>query len=151
MDKLYTVDDIAQMTMMTSRTIRNYIKDGILKGRKIGGQWRFTEEDIKNLMNNGTYKVDYSSTLKQDILDFIDGTNDFVKGDLQACTIVDLYQDTDIVDEKQKKLLEFINSHSDMPNNWMSFSSEYIESESKTRIVIFGQPMYLIEVLKILE
>ena len=151
MEKLYTVDDIAKMTMMTSRTIRNYIKDGILKGKKIGGQWRFTEGDVKNLMDSGTYQVEHFSNLKQDILDFIDGVNDFVKGEIQSCTIVDLYQEKDVVIGKLEKLMEFINSHTDTLNNWMSFSSEYIESESKTRVVIFAQPKFLIEAMKILE
>ena len=150
MEKLYTVDDIAQMTMLTSRTIRNYLKDGTLKGRKIGGQWRFTEDDVKNLMESGSYQVEYSSNLKQNIMDFIDGTNDFVKAEIQVCTIIDLYQPQDVVATKQKKLLEFINSNADTDNNWMSFSSEYIESESKTRVVIFAQPAFLIEAVKIL-
>jgi hypothetical protein len=62
-----------------------------------------------------------------------------------------LYQEKDVVAGKQENLMAFINSHADTPNNWMSFSSEYIESESKTRIVIFAQPKFLIEALKILE
>ena len=59
MEKLYTVEDIANMTSTTSRTIRNYLKDGLLKGKKIGGQWRFTEEDIKNFMDSGTVTKDF--------------------------------------------------------------------------------------------
>ena len=46
-EKLYTIEDIANMTRLTSRTIRNYLKDGILEGKKIGGQWRFTMKDNK--------------------------------------------------------------------------------------------------------
>ena len=51
MEKLFTVDNIAEMTGLTSRTIRNYIADGRLKGRKIGSQWRFTEADIESLFS----------------------------------------------------------------------------------------------------
>lgn len=50
-EKLYTVADVAQVTGMTSRTIRNYLKDGTLTGQKIGVQWRFTEEEIKKLFS----------------------------------------------------------------------------------------------------
>lgn len=46
LQKLYSVEEIAQMTSVTTRTIRNYLRNGILKGRKIGGQWRFSLEDI---------------------------------------------------------------------------------------------------------
>jgi len=151
MDKLYTVEDIATMTMLTSRTIRTYIKEGILKGRKIGGQWRFTEEDVKTMMENGTYQKEYFSNLRQDINDFLDGVNDFGKGEMQGLTIVDLYQPKEFVAAKLEKLMEFINAYEDTPNNWMSFSSEYIESEEKTRVVIFAQPKYLSEALKTLE
>ena len=50
-EKLYTVADVAQVTGMTSRTIRNYLKDGTLTGQKIGVQWRFTEDEIKKLFS----------------------------------------------------------------------------------------------------
>lgn len=49
--KLYTVADVAELTGLTSRTIRNYLKDGTLRGKKIGVQWRFTEEDINRLFS----------------------------------------------------------------------------------------------------
>lgn len=49
--KLYTVADVAELTGLTDRTIRNYLKDGTLRGRKIGVQWRFTEADIDRLFS----------------------------------------------------------------------------------------------------
>jgi len=153
MEKLLTVEDIAKMTSMTTRTIRNYLKDGILKGRKIGGQWRFTEEDIKNFMDSGKFTEEHNIQLKQDILDFIDGVNDWAGniGEIQACSIIDLYQEEEIVRNKLDKLMEFIDSQKETKNNWMSFSSQYSEIESKFRVVIFAKPQYLIEALKILE
>ena len=48
-EKLYTAEDVAQFTGLTLRTIRNYIKSGKLKGRRIGVQWRFTAADIQAL------------------------------------------------------------------------------------------------------
>ena len=153
MEKLYTVEDIAVMTSLTTRTIRNYLKEGILKGRKIGGQWRFTEEDINNFMDNGNYREEHLKNLRQDVLDFIDGVNTFADniGEIQVCSIVDLYQEEVVVKEKLDKLMAFINSHNETKGNWMSFSWERIESESKDRVVIFAQPQYLIEALKILQ
>ena len=153
MEKLYTVDEIAEMVSMTTRTIRNYIKDGLLKGKKLGGQWRFTEEDIKNFVDSGDFSKDFNNNLKQDILDFIEGVNNFADniGEIQACTIIDLYQEDDIVKNKLEKLQEFINSHNETLGNYMSFSCEQIEKESKHRIVIFARPQYLIEPLKILQ
>jgi len=155
MDKLFTVEDIAQMTSLTTRTIRNYLKDGILKGRKIGGQWRFTEEDIKKFMDNSGVSAELIDRNKQDVLDFIDGVNTFADniGEIQTCSIIDLYQDIEIVNAKRDKLMKYINSlpSEETKGNWMSFNSQYIESEAKQRVVIFARPQYLIEALKILQ
>ena len=52
LEKLYTVEEIAQMASVTTRTIRNYLRLGILKGRKIGGQWRFSQEDVTEMLNH---------------------------------------------------------------------------------------------------
>jgi len=153
MEKLYTVEDIANMTSLTTRTIRNYLKDGLLKGKKIGGQWRFTEEDIKNLMDNGDFAKNISNKNREDVLDFLNGVNTFADniGEIQVCSIIDLYQEEEILKSKLEKLGQFINSNNETMNNWMSFHWERIESESKQRVVIFARPQYLIEALKILQ
>ena len=51
-EKLYTAEDVVQITGLTLRTIRSYIKSGKLKGRRIGVQWRFTAADIEALFEN---------------------------------------------------------------------------------------------------
>lgn len=153
MEKLYTVEDIAQMTSMTTRTIRNYLKDGILTGRKIGGQWRFTEGDVGNFMDSGNVSATIISERKQEVLDFLDGIKTDYTGEVQVCTIVDLYHEKDIIYQKRDNLVEFINSNKpdSLCPKYMKFSFEYIESESKGRIVLFAAPNYLIEALKILQ
>jgi excisionase family DNA binding protein len=50
-EQFYTVADVARVTGLTSRTIRNYLKDGTLRGQKIGVQWRFTEDEVKKLFS----------------------------------------------------------------------------------------------------
>ena len=155
-DKLYTVEDIATMTSLTTRTIRSYLKDGTLKGRKIGGQWRFTKDDVGNFMDSGNFGRDITNRIREDVLDFLDGVNTFADniGEIQTCTIIDLYQDAEIIKSKLDKLQEFINSFDGAEKakgNWMSFNYERIESESKGRMVIFATPEYTVEVLKILQ
>ena len=70
-EKLYTVEDIAKMTSLTSRTIRNYLKDGSLQGQKIGGQWRFTMENIKRLFKDSAFIGDLSDNNKRQVYNFI--------------------------------------------------------------------------------
>ena len=51
LEKLYSVEEVAEMTAVTTRTIRNYLRKGVLTGTKIGGQWRFRQEDIMHMFN----------------------------------------------------------------------------------------------------
>ena len=43
---MLTVQEVAEALGVTTRTIRNYIADGKLKGSKIGGQWKFLRSDL---------------------------------------------------------------------------------------------------------
>jgi hypothetical protein len=45
--KLYSVEDVAAALGVTSRSILNYIKDGSLIARKIGGVWKVTADNYK--------------------------------------------------------------------------------------------------------
>ena len=54
LEKLYSVEEVAEMTAVTTRTIRNYLRKGVLTGTKIGGQWRFRQEDIMHMFNQET-------------------------------------------------------------------------------------------------
>ncbi len=61
-EKLYTAEDVAQITGLTLRTIRNYIKNGRLKGHRVGVQWRFTEADIQALFAGSSPTSDTAIT-----------------------------------------------------------------------------------------
>ena len=148
--KLFTVEDIANMTSLTTRTIRNYLKDGSLKGNKIGGQWRFTTEDVNNFMENGNVVNNLVSERKQAVLDFIDGVNTDITGETQVCTIIDIYGEQNSTIVKRDKLIDFINSNLLKPSV-MKFTWEYDEKEQKARYIIFSSPEYIIESLKILN
>lgn len=42
MNEFYTINDIATMTGLTTRTVRNYMKLGLLEGEKVDGVWQIT-------------------------------------------------------------------------------------------------------------
>ena len=66
-EKFYSISDIAKLTKLTDRTIRNYLANGTLKGTKIGGQWRFTQNDVKALFNNEDFADDMFSKSEKNI------------------------------------------------------------------------------------
>lgn len=73
-EKLYTVEEVAELAAVTGRTIRNYLKSGRLVGRKIGGQWRFPESEVQRLLTGADTAVE----------DAVEASSDF---DEQSSTI----------------------------------------------------------------
>ena len=46
MEKLYTIDEVVEITKLSKRTINRHLKSGLLKGNKIGNSWRFTQKQV---------------------------------------------------------------------------------------------------------
>lgn len=150
-EKFYTVEDIANMASLTSRTIRNYLKDGSLKGRKVGGQWRFTMKDIEQLFDNGSFSKEIKTNNRQDVLDFIDGVATDFDGTIQICTIVDYYCEGLTA---AKKICDTLIAVINNPENTFSaakFNYDYIDKERKARFTLFGTPDYIVKTLELLK
>ncbi len=69
-EKLYSIKDVAKITRLTDRTIRNYLVKGNLKGIKIGGQWRFSETDLCNLLANDQFESDMKNQVEKQLVNF---------------------------------------------------------------------------------
>ena len=52
MEKTYTMQDVATMTGLTTRTLRTYQQQGFLRGEKENGVWRFTDEALEGFFRN---------------------------------------------------------------------------------------------------
>ncbi len=146
-EKLYTVEDIAVMTHLTTRTIRNYLKNGLLKGRKIGGQWRFTADDVKNLMDSAAVASDLADECRQSVLDFLDGVNTDLSGDIQICCVIDLYRDQQTAKDTSDAIIGMINENK-FPGA-MKYDYRYDEREEKARYTVLAGPELMRAVLNV--
>ena len=152
METFYTVDDIARMTMFTTRTIRNYLKDGLLTGRKIGSQWRFTQEDVSKFLNQGKVEDALVSEKRQEVLDFLDGVFPEYSDEVQICTVVDVYRPPEAVDGLKDELIKLPDSHSVTGAAQLCrFSYEYSKKEGRARFILFGSPDFIGEAIKIVK
>lgn len=52
--KVYSLAEIAPILGVTHRTLLTYIKDGRLKGVKIGGKWKVSGENLRKFINGGS-------------------------------------------------------------------------------------------------
>lgn len=96
----YTINEVAMMTGLTTRTLRNYIKMNILKGEKIDGVWKFTVEDISDFISNPYVKPSIQAKNKAVIFDFLAVDN---KRKNEICMVLDLY----IEEEESREVSAF--------------------------------------------
>ena len=48
--KAYDVQEIAKALNMTPQSVRKFIREGRIKGRKVGTRWYVTEEAIRDYL-----------------------------------------------------------------------------------------------------
>lgn len=136
-EKLYTVADVAEVTGMTSRTIRNYLKDGTLTGQKIGVQWRFTEEEIRKLFFRQTPG---SGTPTQIVRGFV-GQQE--RQQASICALLDFPEA-----EEQASLALFRKLQERRDERIEALSYEYHEQGHLLRIAVAGERTAVMELLE---
>ena len=52
MTQLYTLQETAEMLRISHRTMQRLIAGGEIGGCRVGGQWRFTERQIKDYLRS---------------------------------------------------------------------------------------------------
>ncbi len=140
-EKLYTVEDVAEYTGLTSRTIRNYLKNGTLSGRKVGGQWRFTMKNIANLIDSSTASGDIIASDDQFAHDFISGINTEVAGELQTLMVSDYYcPNAERAERLHEEFSTLYASSHDTDGKYLYY---YHKPEQRARYIFCGAPELL--------
>jgi excisionase family DNA binding protein len=50
--RLFTVGDVATILKVHTKTVQGYLRDGTIKGTKIGKSWYIDPEEIKRLSSS---------------------------------------------------------------------------------------------------
>ena len=149
LERLYTMDDISRMTSLPLRVIQNHLRTGTLRGRKIGGQWRFTATDIQEMMESILPESETAKEQKKVVSDFMDGVHAERKAGAQVCTVADLYilrRTADKKDEQLRALLELASKDTDT-----YYTYHYDEEEGKARFVFFTSAQLVIKIMMIIK
>lgn len=89
---LYSVDDLHEMLGISKMTLRAYLRDGKLKGRKLGVSWFVTEQSIRDYFEEPEPKENSSSKITRSYRYIVQGVNDLVSETEYCETIPDVIQ-----------------------------------------------------------
>ena len=130
MKEFFTIDDLSTITMLSARTLRNYIAQGFLAGEKINGAWRFTSEDIEALLNEDFVRQSVQSKNNGIVYDYL--LNE-AKDESSICSIYD-YTDMDPNEAEIicNRMLYLINT-----NNYGTIKFSYSYKKKKKLFVLY--------------
>lgn len=86
-ERTYTVCDVALMTGLNPRTIREYLRRGLLKGERTAAGWRFTVEQFVALLSRPEVGRSIRAKEQGTVLDFL---SERKKAAPAACVILDI-------------------------------------------------------------
>ena len=144
-DRLYTLKELAELTKLTDRTLRNYLSNNILKGHKVGGQWRFNKEEVSALFRNNDFYEDRNRVANSAMNHYIENKYTF-NSEFTGCIVIDFK-----IGEKEKRKefyqkLELIQKDEDVKEK-----VSFIEKNGHIRMNIVGPLSYIKEVLALVE
>lgn len=82
----YDINALAEITGFTTRTLRNYMNSGLLRGEKAKGVWRFSEEDVTAFFDQPAVRQSLGAKRNAMVFDFM---ADRWKRVNSACIILD--------------------------------------------------------------
>lgn len=136
MKELFTIEDLSIMTMLSTRTLRNYIAQGFLYGKKIEGAWRFTAEDVETFFKE--VFVNQSIQSKKNGIVFNYMSNDAIEEN-SVCSIYDYTNiERDEAETICKRMMGLVNSNQ---YGKVMFSYSFNDKRKRVRIILTGAIM----------
>ena len=87
MERKYSLNDLALMTGLTTRTLRNYLAQGLLHGEKTDGVWQFTDAELERFFCDPFVKEGLRIKRSSVVFDFLADRN---KEKARSCIILDI-------------------------------------------------------------
>lgn len=133
---MYTLSDLSVFTGLTDRTLRNYLKTGLLCGDKSDGTWRFTQEQIAEFIQHPSIKPIIKTKHHAPLFDFV---ADGKKNENALCIVLDLIGSNLMA--KANFLCEAVNAH---PGVHFTFSKE----QNRARIILTGKEDAVTDIMR---
>ena len=138
MKETYTIKDIALITGLSTRTIRNYIASGFLYGNKDEGVWTFSTEQLEAFLNDNAVKPAIRAKKNSIVYDFM---RTKPEGKNKICVVLDLE-----IKEGVETTAFFCKNISDSnPDSELRFSSDPFGNG--IRIIISGSTKDVMKML----
>lgn len=141
-EKNYNVEAAADYLDVSVKTVRRYIYANKLKATKVGGQWRISESQLKDYLDEASNEC-CTSVGQDDFCVFMD-TDYFTSDDsLQLCTIVDYYVSSIEDITKMNDVLMRVVTQDGLNGGKAQFNYVYDQPLKRARFVLWGSATFI--------
>ena len=137
---MYTLNELAMMTGLTTRTLRTYLKTGLLSGEKTDGVWRFTDEDCERFFSHPAVKPALQAKRNALVFDFLG--NRF-KRENELCVVLDLLPQEG---EAEEVSAFFCKAVSAREGGHLRFTFE--QTDGRVRVILTGREDAVSDILR---
>lgn len=89
---LYSVDDLHELLDISKMTLRAYLREGRIRGRKLGVSWYVTEEAIREYFDEPSASEPKNRKEKKEYRYIVQGVNDLVSETEECSTIPEVIE-----------------------------------------------------------
>lgn len=132
---MYSIQELSVMCGLTERTLRNYLKMGILQGEKREGMWRFTEEQIGAFLENKRVAASVKANRNAIFTDYL---NHYPRNQNSACLLLHLPEDPS--NQVSTFFCEAVNQRRGLK---MTFETQ----KGSNRVILIGDPESVKDIL----
>lgn len=138
MKEYYTINDIALMSGLTTRTIRSCIRMNILCGEKLNGTWHFTAEEVINFFKNPCVSPSTQAKRNSIVNDFMQNKS---KKESQICVVIDLPE------ANGQSISDFFTQDINSRYGEKAIIFSFENTKNYSRVIIIGNPPVILEML----
>lgn len=121
-EETYSSKEVAELLGVTTRSIRNYLRDGRLTGQKFAGKWHFTQDDVQRFIQQ-----EYQSNQNQQR--FIDQEADYFSLQFEKN-----FSDSTAAEQYSQDITQKINQY--LADHAKSSLSYFMQKVSEQRIQV---------------
>ena len=130
MNEIYTIEDVAAMTGLSTRTVRSYLSSGQLEGETVDGAWRFTPEQFGAFLGQDMVRQSVQAKANGKIYDFLLAGR---RKESAACLIWDWPAEGGEEENRlRERLMEAVNE--------LELGCAYRFEEGRARAILTGTP-----------
>lgn len=123
---MYSLQDLTLITGLTDRTLRNYLKQGILTGEKRDGAWHFTEEQITEFLANEYVAAAIKAKQNAYVFDFL--KSDY-KDENTACVVLHL---------RNERPMDVAKFFCEAVNKRQGLAMRFDREKGRNRVILVG-------------